>query len=43
MAKIIVKDKNFIIISVKENNCISLTDIVKYKRDGSATVIGNWL
>ena len=43
MAKITVKDTNVSIISVNENDYISLTDIAKYKSDDPAAVIGNWL
>lgn len=43
MAKIIVKDTSVTIISVNENDYISLTDIAKYKSDDPTAVIGNWL
>lgn len=43
MAKITVKDTSFTIISVNENDYISLTDIARYKSDDPTTVIGNWL
>ena len=43
MPKITVKDTNVTVISVNENDYISLTDIAKYKSDDPAAVIGNWL
>ncbi len=43
MAKITVKDTSVTIISVNENDYISLTDIAKYKSDDPTAVIGNWL
>lgn len=43
MAKIIVKDTSVTVISVNENDYISLTDIAKYKSDEPTAVIGNWL
>ena len=43
MAKIIVQNTNVTIISVNENDYISLTDIAKYKSDEPITVIGNWM
>ena len=43
MAKIIVKDTSVTVISVNENDYISLTDIAKYKSDDPTAVIGNWL
>ena len=43
MAKITVKDTSVTIISVNENDYISLTDIARYKSDDPTTVIGNWL
>lgn len=41
--KITVKDTSVTIISVNENDYISLTDIARYKSDDPTTVIGNWL
>ena len=43
MAKITVKDTSVTIISVNENDYISLTDIARYKSDDPTAVIGNWL
>lgn len=43
MAKIIVQNTDVTIISVKENDYISLTDIAKHKSDEPAAVIGNWM
>ncbi|HBB06463.1 MAG TPA: DNA-binding protein [Bacteroides sp.] len=43
MAKITVKDTTVTIISVNENDYISLTDIARYKSDDPTAVIGNWL
>lgn len=43
MAKIIVKDTSVTILSVNENDYLSLTDIAKYKSDDPTAVIGNWL
>ena len=43
MAKITVKDTSVTIISINENDYISLTDIAKYKSDDPTAVIGNWL
>ena len=37
------KDTSVTIISVNENDYISLTDIAKYKSDDPTAVIGNWL
>ena len=43
MANITVKDTSVTIISINENDYISLTDIAKYKSDDPTAVIGNWL
>lgn len=43
MAKISVKDTHVTVISVKEHDYISLTDIAKYKSDAPTAVIGNWM
>ena len=43
MAKIIVQERQITIISHKENDYISLTDIAKYKSDDPTAVIGNWM
>ena len=43
MAKITVKDTSVTIISINENDYISLTDIAKYKSDDPTAVIGNWM
>jgi len=43
MAKIKVENIEITIVSVKEADYISLTDIAKYKTDDSSAVIGNWM
>ena len=43
MAKILIKDTSITVISVYENDYISLTDIAKYKSDDPTAAIGNWL
>lgn len=43
MAKITVQDTSVTIISVNDNDYISLTDIAKYKSDDPTAVIGNWM
>lgn len=43
MAKISVQNTNVTIISVKENDYISLTDIAKHKSDEPNAVIANWM
>ncbi len=43
MAKITVQNTNVTVISVNENDYISLTDIAKYKSDDPTAVIGNWM
>ena len=43
MAKIKVENTEITIVSVKEADYISLTDIAKYKTDDSSAVIGNWM
>lgn len=43
MAKITVQNTNVTIISVNENDYISLTDIAKYKSDDPTAVISNWM
>ncbi len=43
MAKITVQDTNVTVISVNEDDYISLTDIAKYKSDEPTAVIGNWM
>ena len=43
MAKITVQETNITIISVNEDDYISLTDIAKYKSDDPTAVIGNWM
>jgi hypothetical protein len=43
MEKITVQSTNVTIISVNENDYISLTDIAKYKSDDPTAVIGNWM
>ena len=43
MAKIVVQNTNVTVISVNENDYISLTDIARYKSDDPTAVIGNWM
>ena len=43
MAKITVQNTNVTIISINENDYISLTDIAKHKSEDPAAVIGNWM
>lgn len=43
MAKITVQNTQVTIISINENDYISLTDIAKYKSDDPTAVIGNWM
>ena len=43
MAKIKVENTEITIVSVKEADYISITDIAKYKTDDSSAVIGNWM
>lgn len=43
MAKIIVQNTDVTIISINDNDYISITDIAKYKSDDPAAVIGNWM
>lgn len=43
MVKITVQNTNVTIISLNENDYISLTDIAKYKSDDPTSVIGNWM
>jgi KilA-N domain. len=43
MAKITVQNTNVTIISINENDYISLTDIARYKSDDPTAVIGNWI
>ncbi len=43
MAKITVQNTNVTVISVNEDDYISLTDIAKYKSDDPTAVIGNWM
>lgn len=43
MAKIIIQNTNITVISVNEDDYISLTDIAKYKSDDPTAVIGNWM
>lgn len=43
MAKISVQNTNVTVISINENDYISLTDIAKYKSDDPTAVIGNWM
>ena len=41
--KIEVKGKEITVVSVNEQDYISLTDIAKYKTDDTSAVIGNWM
>ena len=41
MAKITVQNTNVTIVSINENDYISLTDIAKYKSDDPTAVISN--
>lgn len=43
MAKITVQNTDLTIISVNENDYISLTDIAKHKSEDPTAVIGNWM
>ncbi|MGB4413510.1 MAG: KilA-N domain-containing protein [Paludibacter sp.] len=43
MAKIKVENTEITIVSVKESDYISLTDIAKYKIDDTSAVIANWM
>ncbi len=43
MAKIIVQNTDVTILTINENDYISLTDIAKYKSDDPTAVIGNWM
>lgn len=43
MSKITVQNTNVTIISINENDYISLTDIARYKSDDPTAVIGNWM
>ncbi len=41
--KINVKEIDVVVISINNNDYISLTDIAKYKTDDTSAVIGNWM
>lgn len=43
MAKIIVQNTDITIISINDNDYISITDIAKHKSDDPTAVIGNWM
>ena len=43
MAKIIVKESEITILSINENDYISLTDIARHKSDDPFIVINNWM
>ena len=43
MAKIIVKNTDVVVLSINDNDYLSLTDIAKYKTDDTSSVIGNWI
>jgi hypothetical protein len=43
MAKIFVENTGVVVISINNNDYISLTDIAKHKTDDTSAVIGNWM
>ena len=43
MAKIFVKESEITVLSINENDYISLTDIARHKSDASFIVINNWM
>ena len=43
MAKIQVKESEITVLSINENDYISLTDIAKHKSDDPTAVISNWM
>ena len=43
MARIFVKDSEITVLSINENDYISLTDIARHKSDDPTAVISNWL
>ena len=43
MAKIQVKESEITVLSINENDYISLTDIAKHKSDDPFIVINNWM
>ena len=43
MAKIFVKESEITVLSINENDYISLTDIARHKSDDSFIVINNWM
>lgn len=43
MSKIKVNDTEINILSINNDDFISITDIAKYKTDDSSAVIGNWM
>ena len=43
MAKITIQNTNVTIITITQNDYISLTDIAKYKSEDPTAVIGNWM
>lgn len=43
MAKIIIQNTDVTIISINDNDYISITDIAKHKSDDPTAVIGNWM
>jgi hypothetical protein len=43
MAKIKVKDTEITIVSINDNDYISITDIAKHKTDDTSATIGNWM
>ena len=43
MARIKVNNTEINIVSIKDSDYISLTDIAKYKTDDTSAVIANWM
>ncbi|OOG78494.1 KilA-N domain-containing protein [Flavobacterium sp. A45] len=43
MAKIKVKDTEVTVVSINDNDYISITDIAKHKTDDTSATIGNWM
>lgn len=43
MAKISVQNTEITVLSYKDGDYISLTDIAKFKSDDPTAVIGNWM
>ncbi len=43
MKKVIVKQAEISVVTIRENDYISLTDIAKYKNSEANSVINNWM